>query len=473
MPIETKESQVNLNSFKRYDPWKAKIKESGDISSVFNTFTSENYELLKEYTDIKKGLIRDEKELRESWIRLKESLREEIKSIQNKGSSIIPSIDYSQLDSLEKEEKDEIIKRGCLIIRNVVPREEVEQWKEDVAEYIKTNPNTKGFPDKKPVVYELYWSKSQVKARSHPKLMKSMSFMNRLWNVSPDAKVCLDQNISYADRLRIRNAGDAFFSLGPHADGGSLERWEDKEYSKCYEKIFEGKWEEFDPYDATHRIEAIADLHNGKGTCSVFRSFQGWLAASEIAPKEGSILFAPLVKQVTAYYMLKPYFDENDNLMLDNSVPGAAPGKGLEFNSLTHPELDLSNIMVSIPKVYPGDMVYWHCDLIHAVDSVHNGLHDSSVFYIPSVPLCDQNLKYAVLQRESFLRSLVGPDFPGFPKDVAETLHKNRADVTTVEEAGGINALREFILEKFKEHESYTKGANDAIRSANEIAFTK
>jgi len=33
--------------------------------------------------------------------------------------------------------------------------------------------------------------------------------------------------MSYYDRLRIRKPGDSKFALGPHIDGGSLERWED------------------------------------------------------------------------------------------------------------------------------------------------------------------------------------------------------------------------------------------------------
>lgn len=30
-------------------------------------------------------------------------------------------------------------------------------------------------------------------------------------------------------------------------------------------------------------------------------------------------------------------------------------------NTKTHPHLRLDETMVSVPKVYPGDMVFWHC----------------------------------------------------------------------------------------------------------------
>ena len=466
---ETKQSYPNC---RKYDISKAKVRGTGDISSVFSSFeNADTVGLPQEYAEVKKNLVKNKEAITASWHRLKKALADGIQEIKEVGLEIIPKVLFSELGNLSEEQTQQIKKRGSLIIKNVIPKEEAIQLKKDVIDYIDANPNTEGFPKDKKVVYELYWSKSQVRARSHPHVTNVMSYMNNLWHASPESEICFDQNISYADRLRIRKAGDALFSLGPHADGGSLERWEDEEYSNCYTPIFEGNWENFDPYDATHRIEAKMDLHESRGTCSMFRTFQGWLAVSDIAPKEGTILFAPLVREVTAYYMLKPFFDENDELRLDSDIPGAFPGKGLEFNDKTHPEMDLNNLMVLVPKVEPGDMVFWHCDLVHAVDPVHIGETDSSVFYIPSVPLCGINVEYAFLQREAFLNGLAGPDFPGFPHGTAETQHIGRGTPKDVVETGGKTAMREFVLEKFEESQEYTVGANKAISKANNTLF--
>jgi hypothetical protein len=38
--------------------------------------------------------------------------------------------------------------------------------------------------------------------------------------------ISTEHPVSYADRLRIRQPGDAGFALGAHVDGGSVERWE-------------------------------------------------------------------------------------------------------------------------------------------------------------------------------------------------------------------------------------------------------
>lgn len=457
--------------YRECDISKAKAKATGDISSVFSSFENNNFvELPKKYAELEETLMKNPEALKSSWIRLKKALSEGIKEIDENKSDIIPKAEFSKLNDLSEKKKKEILKHGSVVIKNVIPREEAVKLKTDVIDYIDENPQTIGFPMNNKVVYELYWSKSQIKARGHPNMNSSMTFMNNLWHASREAEICLPQNLSYADRLRIRNPGDSLFSLGPHADGGSIERWEDDEYSKCYTPIFEGRWEDFDPYDATHRIEANMDLHNAAGGCSVFRTFQGWLAVSDIAPKEGTILFAPLVKEVTAYYMLKPFFDENDNLKLDTSFPGAIPGKGLEFNSSSHPELALEKIMVSIPKVEPGDLVLWHCDLIHSVDPVHLGKGDSSVFYIPSVPVCRVNTEYAFLQREAFLKGLAAPDFPGFPSGIAETQHVGRGTPQDVE-VGGKKSLQQFALSKFEENPGYTTGAKIAIKKANNMMF--
>lgn len=455
---------------RHFDLSTATVRPEGDISTSFNSFgQGETYDS-SFWADIKKSLIKDPEAFKASWLRLKEAYKAGLEEIKQRKSSIIPSVTLDELCNIEPTKREEILKRGCVVIRGVIPEKEAEGYKEEVLQYVKENPQTKGFPKDAKVVYELYWSRPQVRARAHPNMKKATRFMNNLFHADPQAEVLLDQNVSYADRLRIRQPGDAFFSLGPHADGGSLERWEDPAYSACYKPIFEGRWEEFDPNDATHRININMEKYASNGNCNIFRAYQGWLAVSEIAPKEGTILFAPLIKEVTAHWIMSPFFDENDNLKFDSSLPGTFPGKSQEFNNKTHPTLQLDDLMVPVPPVKPGDMVFWHCDLIHAVDSVHEGPHDSSVFYIPSAPLCDINVKYAAIQREAFLKGLAGPDFPGFPHGIAESEHIGRGTPEDVVEVGGTETLREFALAPFSA-ENLTPGEQEIVKRANKLLF--
>lgn len=62
--------------------------------------------------------------------------------------------------------------------------------------------------------------------------------------------------------------------------------------------------------------------------------------------------------------------------------PGLVP-RGSGFGGpmptpLTHPHLFLEKTMTSVPKVNPGDAVFWHCDVIHSVEEEHTGKEDSA-----------------------------------------------------------------------------------------------
>lgn len=192
--------------------------------------------------------------------------------------------------------------------------------------------------------------------------------------------------LAYADRVRIRQPGDAGFALGPHVDGGSVERWEPNGYGLggVYEKIFSGSWEEYDPWESSCRLPAVTDLYQGPGGCSMFRMFQGWLSMSETNPGEGTLQVYPLLQLSTAYLMLRPFFQalkqpkvdvsgdidleylSENNWVLEpettSQLQGAGPGLSQELNTILHPHLSLEKAMVHVPPIEPGDYVVWHCD---------------------------------------------------------------------------------------------------------------
>ena len=254
---------------------------------------------------------------------------------------------------------------------------------------MQTADDTVAFPSHDPQVFELYWSASQVRARSHPNLISTQKFLMSFWHSKDsDALISTRQPLAYADRLRIRQPGDAGFALGPHIDGGSVERWEPEGYGlgNVYKKIWEGKWEEYNPWESSCRIPVISDLYKGGGACSMFRMFQGWLSMSHTGPGEGTLMVNPLLQLSTAYFLLRPFFKpiktaealfigehppdflaaENWSLMSDSemtsNLQGASPGHAQELSAVLHPHLDLQNTMVHVPKIKPGDYVAWHCD---------------------------------------------------------------------------------------------------------------
>ncbi|KAA8647030.1 hypothetical protein EYZ11_005277 [Aspergillus tanneri] len=396
-------------------------KAAGDISSVFPSLRPDYKPepLPPRFKDLKSEYFhRNEEALIQSWKRLLPSLEEEVDKIKSKGSDIIPSVNYRDIISgnVSDQVLEEIRHRGTVVIRNVVPRSVAREYKDRIQDYVAANKeHVKAFPPDSPAVYELYWTPPQAEARAHANMLSTQTFLQRLWHSSDyRTPISIRNPLTYADRLRIREPGDAKFTLGPHVDGGSLERWEDPEYSRVYTKILEGKWEEYDPWDAKHRVTANMDIYNGAGACSMLRFFQGWLSMTKTAPGEGSLHVCPMIIHSTAYTILRPFFDpQTSQPAMDNTFPGSVPGACQEYNPVTHPHLDLETTMVSVPEVEPGDYVAWHCDSLHSVDKEHCGTGDSSVLYIPATPMCEMNVDYLLKQREAALNYSPPWDFPG------------------------------------------------------------
>ncbi|TKA33287.1 hypothetical protein B0A50_00840 [Salinomyces thailandicus] len=478
-------------------------KKEGDISDAFASLSGLEFGPLEQrFADVKSRLIKgNEDALYHSWHRLLASLREEIPLIAALSSKAIPEIDFNALDNASPEFRAEHKKRGVAVIRNVIPQQEALNLKQELRDYIAANPQTKAFPKENPQVYELYWSPAQIKARSHPNLLKAQKFLLQFWHSKdPNALVSSSHPTIYADRLRMRSPGDARFALGPHVDGGSCERWEEKGYERgdVYKQVFAGKWEEYDPWESSCRLPITSDLYAGVGACSMFRALQGWLSMSETGPYEGTLLVNPLLNRATAYFLLRPFFSPKkpatdpasetydeaflspDNWQLESPpsswLQGATPGHGQELRHHLHPHLNLQmptlqsrgkSSMVHVPRVNPGDYVSWHCDTIHAVDAVHTGKTDSSALYIPACPLTVQNAEFLARQREAFLNGWPCPDFGG---GVGESQHVGRPGVQDVEKVDANEGMQAFGLKPWdSDAPGLQPGQREVMDRANKI----
>ncbi|KAK4224104.1 hypothetical protein QBC38DRAFT_371798 [Podospora fimiseda] len=463
-------------------------KREGDISDSFASLSGKPSSPLPDrFRQLKISLAKShETSIITSWSRLLQTLRRENDLISRSGPSIIPSIPYSSnLISDLHSHKSEIQKRGVAVIHGVIPEDEARAYKFEVEEYVRQNPQTKGFPASNPQVLELYWSASQVRARAHNALLETQKGLMSLWRASPQTPVSVKTPLVYADRLRIRQPGDAQFALGPHMDGGSVERWEEQGYGLggVYNSIFRGEWEEgYDAFDVTGRVRAVTDLYGGLGACSMFRMFQGWMSMSNVKPGEGTLQVYPLVKEGLVYILLRPFFRakrqgkvEEGYLDVDNweftggeemqsVLQGATPGHAQEMNEDLHPHLELGRTMVNVPEVRPGDYVVWHCDTIHAVDRTHNGTSDSSVLYIPVCPTTESNARYVVRQRAAFLEGTPAPDFPG---GKGESDHIGRPTVDYVKKHCSDLGVQSTGLERLVAVDDDTPGGKEAVNLAN------
>jgi hypothetical protein len=278
----------------------------------------------------------------------------------------------------------------------------------------------------KPQIFGLYWSKTQVNIRQSKELDVVKKWLNKLWINEHDGETIFDPNheLVYADRVRRREPGDKTLGLSPHCDAGSVERWVDKGYQGVYENIFADNFTEYDPFNAAYRnttqeIESPAVSH-------VFRTFQGWVALTEQGPGDGTLQLIPIAKSM-AFILTRALMDD----VSENDLCGSKPARALSVNSTYHALLLRG--LVSIPKMNAGDTVWWHPDVVHAVEDHHTGKGYSNVVYVGSTPYCEKNLSYAKKQSVKFLEGKSPPDFA---EEDYEVRYKNRAKASDLTPLG-------------------------------------
>jgi hypothetical protein len=264
----------------------AQQETAGDISSVFNSLLGEQYVWGDNFGKLKQSLPAFNAA---AFERLLKALETEVDEIERKQHSIVPVVNFSDIvqnnGRIPPSAIAEIKKRGVVVVRNVVNSSEAVQWKEDVKQYARKNPSHTGFPKEKPQVLELYWSKPQLAARQHPNMHATMVALGRLFSTESDEHVDFENVFSYGERLRMRQRGDTSFNLGPHIDGGSIERFEDDWYQQNYKAVFEGRWEEYDAWRGDHRANVNPNRYSGgkpNGGASIFRAFQvSWQCSNQ------------------------------------------------------------------------------------------------------------------------------------------------------------------------------------------------
>jgi hypothetical protein len=244
-----------------------------------------------------------------------------------------------------------------------------------------------------------------------------------LWDTSAPAGPEFDPDFdyAYADRTRRRAPGDTTLGLSPHMDAGSYERWVDPAFQKIYASIFNGRLDQYDPWKAAYRTQTRE--FSSPAVSSMFRTFQGWTALTEQGPGDGTLELLPIANAI-AYVLLRALQSDvpEDELCL------AKPGRALGVNNEWHP--DLTPGIIPIQTVTPGDTVWWHPDVVHAVGSEHTGTDFASVIYIGASPACNKNRTYALRQAQSFLSGTSAPDFAAEDYETNFNGRATEADLT-------------------------------------------
>jgi len=376
----------------------------------------------------------------EAFAEVGEHIRSEAEDIQAKsacGESVIPELDYAAVAGgrVGPAETREIRRRGAVVIRQVFPREQAEAWNQELAEYITSNGyyEAKAAPtldqyfstlaSARPQIFGIYWSRPQVMARQAESLGATRAFLNGLWISGRDGEEYFDprRECTYADRIRRREPGDTTLGLSPHMDAGSVERWLDPAYRQVYRRVFAGDWRAYDPFDGSYRT-TVKEIPS-PAVCSMFRTYQGWTALTPQGPNDGTLQVVPITVGVV-YMLLRALQDD----VPEEVLCGARPGRALSATAEWHSAL--LSALTNIPQMEPGDTIWWHPDLLHAVKDRHAGPGYSNVMYIGAAPYCPKNANYLERQKSAFLKGESAPDFAPENYEVAYQGRTTLADLT-------------------------------------------
>jgi len=506
---------------------------------VLSFYGKEPVPLPTRFAHAKRALVAGhEKELEASWARLIEALRDEVDHIASRGSHITPSIDFADIDSPESRAafQRDLKRYGLGVVRGVVPRADAQTSIDETVKYLEKQSDFKEPPPQDPTCFDFFWTPAQIRTRAHPNVLQAQRFAMSLWDTDADDRMATRFPLAYADRLRIHGANIG--GVGPDSadkankadkdgdegdlsreaeaqraalelellgdfssstviaqvDNGSLERWEPDGYGRggTYKPVFEGRWEDYEPWDPTFRVSATPDLYNGYGSCSIFRMYQGMVALSTIEP--GLIRLLPSPKLATAYFLLRPFFSpktkpperrdgpewdaflDPSNWALDKEqstiIHGAVPGHAQRLTELWHPHLHLRKTLVTIPTLQTGDYIIWHPDLAYHITSSNPNVmasraptpppveaqDDNStpsrpvsiLVYVPAAPLTQNNALYLARQRKTFQRGHPSPDFDSTGSGLgSEATHVGRFGETEIAEVGGPAGLQAMGLAPF------------------------
>lgn len=362
----------------------------------------------------------------------------DILAAKERGDEVWPVIQYSDIanGTVSADQLAAIKRRGCVVIRGQFERATAEDWDASLVEYVDSNDFDavyRGPADdffgklaaSKPEIYPIYWSAAQMEARQHERTAAVQSFLNSQWKHESQGTTWFDpnQDSMYPDRIRRRPPGATSRGLGEHTDSGSIERWLTPAYQRVFRHLFSGDFASYDPWDAAYRTEV--DEYPSSTMCSVFRSFQGWVALSDMQRDQGVLHVVP-IPSAMAYLLIRPLLDD----VPADSLCDAADGQALPINDRWHPLL--MKAVSGIPDVEPGDSVWWHSDMIHSVAPVTNQQGWGNVIYIPAAPKCEKNDRYAADVAQRFLAGESPSDFPKEDYEVSWPNRFSAADLNSI-----------------------------------------
>jgi hypothetical protein len=122
-------------------------------------FTPSKAEAKDDLVAIKKTIVDEygQEALTKAWLKTCEALKTVTDDLAERGTGGIPQIEFEDFFKLSDEEKQRFKDIGCFVVRNVVSKEQADQWFADLKDYVAANKsNVSGSSDFVPVRFQSY-----------------------------------------------------------------------------------------------------------------------------------------------------------------------------------------------------------------------------------------------------------------------------------------------------------------------------
>ena len=354
-----------------------------------------------------------------------------VREAASAGLQVFPEIAMSDVlaGTVPPAASDAVRASGCAVVRGTFDRGEAEAWDAELARYVEVNAFRSRIEAANEAaatgsrIWGVYWSRPQVLARQHARMVAVRRFLNGFWRHESAGTVWFDpaRDIGYPDRVRRREPGAISRGLACHGDGVAVGGWRFAENQRVYAPLLARGAGALDPWDAAHRTLVGEPSVVGP---TVFRTFQGWTALSEMHPSDGVLHVSPILPAV-AYRYVAGIAGELGHTA-DGATPGPAPRRDAGDDLVR-------SALVPIPAVEPGDTVWWHGDLFHSVADAGNRTRWGNVMYIGSSPVCERNDAY---RSDLFERFESGRSPHDFPPDDLEVGAVGRAATSDLDATG-------------------------------------
>ena len=130
----------------------------------------------------------------------------QLQRIKEKGSKIIPETTFQKIANNGGHLSEAIVrkvrKHGVLIVRNAIPAKEAYDMMSELIRYLYSNNMYPG--NKSQTAFEIYWSKSQIRARQHPNMIKVQKvLLGDLWHTNTNNQVDVDLRLVSKALLKV------------------------------------------------------------------------------------------------------------------------------------------------------------------------------------------------------------------------------------------------------------------------------